>query len=154
MRGRGNKNKLYIKSAALQTNMRSSSGLTLINPHYTRRRGKVCFCVVGVCACVLSAAGQSTQRGVAVQAAVRFRRHGGVTAGVSGLSGHGWDIIGRGGRGGGGRGLRGAVDHCCTCAAKNTRQRIGFNEIHQILPLSGESHLSASQSFHQFWVVY
>lgn len=84
-----------------------------------------CIC----CMCALSAAGQSTQRGVAVQAAVRFRCHGGVTTWVGGLSGHGRDVVGRGGRGRGGGGLRGAVDHCCTCAAKNTRQLIGFIEI-------------------------
>lgn len=77
----------------------------------------------------LSTAGQRTQRGVAVQAAVRFRRHGGVTACVGGLGGHGRDVVDRGGRGRGGAGLRGAVDHCCTCAARNTRQRIGFIEI-------------------------
>lgn len=66
---------------------------------------------------------------MAVQAAVRFRRHGGVTARVGGLGGHGRDVVDRGGRGRGGAGLRGAVDHCCTCAARNTRQRIGFIEI-------------------------
>lgn len=93
-----------------------------------------------VCVRALSAAGQRPQSGVALQAAVCFRCHGGVTARVSGLSGHGRDIIGRRG-GGGGRGLGGAVDYCGTCAAKNTRQQIGFIETRRILPLSAESHM-------------
>lgn len=71
----------------------------------------------------LSAAGQRPQRGVAVQAAVRLRRHGGVAARVGGLRGHGRDVVGRGGGRGGGGGLRGAVDHCATCAARNTHER-------------------------------
>lgn len=45
----------------------------------------------------LSATGQRTQRGVAVQAAVRFRCHGGVAACVGGLGGHGRDVVDRGG---------------------------------------------------------
>lgn len=128
--GRGNKNKLYIKSAALQTNMRSSVGLKPLSHHTHTDEERFAFCVPACvyCMCALSAAGQRTQRGVAVQAAVCFRGHGGVTARVSGLCGHGRDIVGRRG---GGRGLRGAVDHCCTCAAKNTRQRIGFIQIHR-----------------------
>lgn len=43
---------------------------------------------------VLSAAGQRPQRGVAVQAAVRLRRDGGVAARVGGLRGHGRDVVG------------------------------------------------------------
>jgi len=68
----------------------------------------------------LSATGQRAQRGVAVQTAVCFRGHSGVTAGISGLRRHGWNIVGWRGGGRGGCGLMRAVDHCCTCAAKNT----------------------------------
>lgn len=149
------KTKLYIKSAALQTNMRSSIGLTPLPSHNTDG-GKgflcvsvcVCLCVYVYCMCALSAAGQCAQRGVAVQAAVSFRGHGGVTARVSGLCGHGRDVVGWGG--GGGRGLRGAVDHCCTCAAKNTRQRIGFIEIHSITAVTSSvtnSHVYSAWDF-------
>ena len=52
------------------------------------------MCVYVYCMCALSAAGQCAQRGVAVQAAVSFRGHGGVTARVSGLCGHGRDVVG------------------------------------------------------------
>lgn len=76
---------------------------------------------------MLSAAGQRPQRGVAVQAAVRLRRDGGVAARVGGLRGHGRDVVGRRGGGGGG-GLRGAVDHCGTCAARNTRCWMDLSE--------------------------
>lgn len=106
---RGNKNVLYIKSAALQS---TTTGSVELSVSRATRKGLR----------VLSAAGQRPQRGVAVQAAVRLRRDGGVAARVGGLRGHGRDVVGRGGGRGGGGGLRGAVDHCGTCAARNTHQ--------------------------------
>lgn len=98
-------------------------------------------CVYVYCMCPLSTASQCTQRGMAVQAAVCFRGHGGVTAWVRGFCGHGRDVIGRRR---GGCGLRGAVDHCCTCAAKNTRQRIGFIEIYRIIQ---DAHVNSASNF-------
>lgn len=48
-RGRGNKNKLYIKSVALQTNMRSSIGLNPLPSHTLMGKGLLFVCR---CLCV------------------------------------------------------------------------------------------------------
>lgn len=69
--------------------MRSSNGVNPVSSHTTDEERFVCVGVCVNCMCALSAAGQCTQRGVAVQAAICFRGQGGVTAWVCGLCGHG-----------------------------------------------------------------
>lgn len=87
--GRGNKNKLYIISAVLQTNeMFCWPKPSVFTQSDEETFMFLCRCVFQYYMCALSAAGQCTQRGMAVHAAVCFRGHGGVTAWVRGLCGH------------------------------------------------------------------